>query len=488
MDTYFLLVPAFLPVIAGILQIFIPFNKRQQLLYYNGAVLVVFLLSVLAVTLGPGEQALSLLTFAPGLHLYFKVDLVSKLFSTLVAVIWLLVGLAAFEYMGHESNEKRFYVFYLIVGGVLAALCYSGNLFTMYVFYELMTLTSMPMVLHSLTHEAIMAALKYMFYSVGGAFMVLFGFFVFASEGNGLYFTPGGVLDASNMSAMTLPAVFMMIVGFGTKAGMFPMHGWLPTAHPVAPAPASAVLSGVITKAGVLGIIRSVFFIAGPDLIRGTWVQYTWIVLALTTVFMGSMLAYKENVLKKRMAYSTVSQVSYILFGLSTLHPIGFIGALMHVVFHSLVKNTLFVSAGAIIYKTGKTKVDQLLAIGKEMPVTMWCFTLVSLTLIGIPPTSAFVSKWYLASGALDSGIPVASWLGPVILLISAVLTAGYLLTISIKGFLPGNTFDYTTLENHEPGLLMLVPMIVMTAGAVLFGVFPAPLVNLISDIVQLVF
>lgn len=488
MDTYFLLVPAFLPVIAGILQIFIPFNKRQQLLYYNGAVLVVFLLSVLAVTLGPGEQALSLLTFAPGLHLYFKVDLVSKLFSTLVAVIWLLVGLAAFEYMGHESNEKRFYVFYLIVGGVLAALCYSGNLFTMYVFYELMTLTSMPMVLHSLTHEAIMAALKYMFYSVGGAFMVLFGFFVFASEGNGLYFTPGGVLDASNMSAMTLPAVFMMIVGFGTKAGMFPMHGWLPTAHPVAPAPASAVLSGVITKAGVLGIIRSVFFIAGPDLIRGTWVQYTWIILALTTVFMGSMLAYKENVLKKRMAYSTVSQVSYILFGLSTLHPIGFIGALMHVIFHSLVKNTLFVSAGAIIYKTGKTKVDQLLAIGKEMPVTMWCFTLVSLTLIGIPPTSAFVSKWYLASGALDSGIPVASWLGPVILLISAVLTAGYLLTISIKGFLPGNTFDYTTLENHEPGLLMLVPMIIMTAGAVLFGVFPAPLVNLISDIVQLVF
>lgn len=488
MDTYFLLVPAFLPVIAGILQIFIPFGKRQHMLYYNGAVLVIFLLSALAVTFGPGEQSLSLLTFAPGLHLYFNVDLVSKLFSTLVAVIWLLVGLAAFEYMGHEKNEKHFYVFYLIVGGVLAALCYSGNLFTMYVFYELMTLTSMPMVLHSLTHEAIMAALKYMFYSVGGAFMVLFGFFVFASEGNGLYFAPGGVLDASNMSAMTLPAVFMMIVGFGTKAGMFPMHGWLPTAHPVAPAPASAVLSGVITKAGVLGIIRSVFYIAGPELIRGTWVQYTWIVLALTTVFMGSMLAYKENVLKKRMAYSTVSQVSYILFGLSTLHPIGFIGALMHVIFHSLVKNTLFVSAGAIIYKTGKTKVDQLLAIGKEMPVTMWCFTLVSLTLIGIPPTSAFVSKWYLASGALDSGIPVASWLGPVILLISAVLTAGYLLTISIKGFLPGNTFDYSTLENHEPGLLMLVPMIVMTAGAVLFGVFPAPLVGLISDIVQLVF
>lgn len=131
-------------------------------------------------------------------------------------------------------------------------------------------------------------------------------------------------------------------------------------------------------------------------MIKGTWVQYTWIILSILTIFMGSMMAYKEKVLKKRLAYSTVSQVSYILFGLSVMQPIAFVGALMHVIFHSLVKNTLFVSAGAIICKTGKTKVRQLVGIGKEMPVTMWCFTLVSLTLIGIPPTSAFVSKWYL--------------------------------------------------------------------------------------------
>lgn len=132
-----------------------------------------------------------------------------------------------------------------------------------------------------------------------------------------------------------------MIIGFGTKAGMLPMHGWLPTAHPVAPAPASAVLSGVITKAGVLGIIRSVYYVAGPDMIKGTWVQYTWIILSILTIFMGSMMAYKEKVLKKRLAYSTVSQVSYILFGLSVMQPIAFVGALMHVIFHSLVKNTL---------------------------------------------------------------------------------------------------------------------------------------------------
>lgn len=487
MNNYYLLVPIFLPVVAAIIEIFIKFRERKSLLIYNGAVLVCFLVSILAV-MGQNEETLTLtlVSITDGLVVYFHVDTISKIFACLVAFVWLLVGLAAFEYMGHEKNEKRFYMFYVIVGGVLAALCFAGNLFTMYLFYELMTLTSMPLVIHSLTHEAIMAAIKYLFYSVGGAFLVLFGFFVFAASGNSLVFTPGGGILGS-ASGLTLAAVFCMILGFGTKAGMFPMHGWLPTAHPVAPAPASAVLSGIITKAGVLGIIRVVYFIAGPDLIRGTWVQYTWMGLALTTVFMGSMLAYRENVLKKRMAYSTVSQVSYVLFGLSTLNSIAFVGAIMHVIFHSLVKNTLFVSAGAIIYKTGRTKVDQLLGIGKEMPVVMWCFTLVSLTLIGIPPTSAFVSKWYLATGAIDSGVPFLGVFGPIVLLISAVLTAGYLLTISIKGFLPGNKFDYTALKNYEPGILMLLPLIVMTVFAVVFGIWPAPLIRIFEAIASAV-
>ena len=159
----------------------------------------------------------------------------------------------------------------------------------------------------------------------------------------------------------------------------------------------------------------------------------------------------------------------------------------MHVIFHSLVKNTLFISAGAIIYKTGRTKVSELLGIGKEMPVTMWCFTLVSLTLVGIPPTSAFVSKWYLATGALAADIPVASWLGPVVLLTSALLTAGYLLTISIKGFLPGEDYDYSKLVNKEPTWLMLLPMIIMTALAVILGIWPAGLMNLFADIASAV-
>ena len=182
--------------------------------------------------------------------------------------------------------------------------------------------------------------------------------------------------------------------------------------------------------------------------------------------------------LKKRLAYSTVSQASYVLFGLSTMTQIGMIGALMHVVFHSVAKDILFMCAGAIIYKTHYTMVDQLKGIGKRMPIVMWCFTIASLSLVGIPPLSGFVSKWYLAVGSMQSGCGAYSWIGPVILLISAFLTAGYLITISIQAFLPGADFDYASLEKCEPNKFMTVPLIILSVAAVLFGVFATPLAS----------
>ena len=389
--------------------------------------------------------------------------------------------------MKHEEHEDRYFGFYLIVMGVLIALDHAGNLITLYLFFEMMTLTSLPLVLHNLSHEAVMAGLKYLFYSVAGAFMALFGIFYLYAHGAGSVFREGGyllVMDSYTGSyAMTLLVLMLTIVGFGTKAGMFPMHGWLPTAHPVAPAPASAVLSGIITKSGVLAIIRVIFYVAGADVIRGTWVQYTWMTLALITVFMGSMMAYKEQVLKKRLAYSTVSQVSYILFGLSVLNTDGMVGALSHFVFHSVVKNCLFLAAGVIIYKTGRKTVKELKGIGKEMPVTMWCFTLVSITLVGIPPTSGFVSKWYLATGSLKDKMGVYTWLGPVVLLLSAMLTAGYLLPISIQSFFPGEECKKTGYQKREPNLLMLLPMLFFTAAAVLFGMFPGSFLSFLQTI-----
>ncbi|MCI8549610.1 MAG: proton-conducting membrane transporter [Lachnospiraceae bacterium] len=479
---FLLLLPVFFPVAAGILTLALPGAKFGK----KGRRFLVFMSLVLeicftAACISGGEKSLVLWRLTDTLQIYFQVDMISRIFSLLSVSMWLLVGVFAFRYMDHEENEERFFGFYLIVEGALAALSFAGNLVSFYIFFEVMTFTSLFLVFHEGTRPAILAGLKYLFYSVAGAFMALFGIFFLAGFGGLGNFSPGGILDLEGLKGqegILFASAFLLIVGFATKAGMFPMHGWLPTAHPEAPAPASAVLSGVITKMGVLAVIRVVYYVIGPELLRGTWVQTAWITLALVTVFMGSMLAYKEKGFKKRLAYSTVSQVSYILFGLSLLNRTAFIGAIAHVVFHSLVKNTLFLGAGAIIWQTGKTKVSELSAIGKEMPVTLWCFALVSITLVGIPPTSGFVSKWYLAEGALSSGTGAFTWLGPAVLLVSALLTAGYLLPIVIHGFFPGAGYDYAGLEKRKESLLMTVPMLLMTAGAVVLGMFPGIVIN----------
>lgn len=461
-------------------------KNRGALLALTGTGLAAGALLSLGVIFG-GEAELFLFSFGKNLDLYFHADTTGKLFACVVDLVWVLSGFYAFGYMKHEQEEQRFFGFYVMVLGILHALTFSGNMVTFYLFYELMTLLSVPLILHNRSVEAIKGGLKYLFYSLFGAYMVLFGLFFLNRYADSLTFLPGGTLNMAAVAgneALMLVVSFSMIIGFSVKAGMFPLHAWLPTAHPVAPAPASAVMSGIIVKMGVLGMIRVVYYLVGADFLRGTWVQTVWMILALLTVFMGSMLAYREKIMKKRLAYSTVSQASYILFGLSLLQPAAMTGALLHVVFHAVIKSCLFLSAGAIIFRTGRTNVTELRGIGKEMPASIWCYTLASAALIGIPPASGFISKWYLATGALSSGVGVFSWLGPVVLLVSALLTAGYLLPITINGFLPGADYDYTSLEKKEPPLVMLLPLLILAVLAVLLGLLPNPLTEYITGIV----
>lgn len=482
-----LILAVFLPIACGVLILFFPgLKKRNLLLGVSFLSLAVSMLCALAVAAG-GEAELHLLQFGGSLEVYFHVDPLGRVFAAVITVVWLMAGIFSCEYMRHEKEEKRYFGFYVLVYGVLMALCFSGNLVTYYMFYEMMTLTTLPLIMHNKSREAIMAGLKYLFYSLCGAYLVLFGIYFLNRYAGTLDFTAGGsgLEAAGGHSALMLAVVFLMILGFGVKAGMFPMHAWLPTAHPVAPAPASAVLSGLVVKMGVLGIVRVIFYVVGPEVIRGTWVQTAWLTLTLITVFMGSMLAYREKVMKKRLAYSTVSQISYILFGLALLNPEAMTGSLLHVVFHACIKSCLFLSAGAVIYKTGRTRVDELTGIGKEMPVTAWCYTFASLALVGIPPASGFISKWYLVGGSLESGIPVFSWLGPVILLVSALLTAGYLLPITIRGFLPGADYDYEGLQKKEPSGVMVVPLLILAGLSVLLGLFPNPLIQYLNQIIE---
>ena len=483
---WILLVPVLLPALCGLL---VGLVKRYQAEKPRhrlvGAALIANLALAVYIVLFARGGELVVWQLTRDIPVLLRVDDLSCLFLLLVNVMWTLAGFYSFPYMKHEKNEPRFYAYYLITIGVLSALSTAGNIVTLYMFYEAMTLLTLPLVLHSMTKEAIAAGVKYLVYSIFGASAALLGIFFLNQYCGTLAFVPGGSLSAEALlghEGTLVAIVFVMILGFGTKAGMFPMHGWLPTAHPAAPAPASAVLSGVITKMGVLGVIRVVYYMVGADFLRGTWAQTAWIVLALITVFMGSMLALKEDVLKKRLAYSTVSQVSYVLFGLSTLTPVGFVGALLHIVFHSAIKDTLFMAAGAVIFKTGKKFVSELRGIGKKMPLTMTAFTIVSLGLIGIPPTGGFVSKWYLASGALKMGGAYA-WIGPAVLLVSAILTAAYLLTVSIRGFFPGAQAEPEMLKRDEVGPLMLVPMFILCLVTVFLGMFPTALISFFQSI-----
>lgn len=489
---YPILLSIFFPILAGtflLIRYRTPLSgeaktaERKTLVMLTGSFLLITALLVV-LSLFTAKDGFTLFYLTKTLPIYFKIDSWGTLFSLLAVIVLLCAGFFSFEYMKHEEREGRYYGFYLLVFGVLNALCFAGNLITFYLFFELLTLSSMPLVLHNGSKEAVMAALKYLFYSLCGAYAVLFGIYFLYQYTDTLAFTEGFVLKDSAMAehgGFLLVVAFVMILGFGVKAGMFPMHAWLPTAHPVAPAPASAILSAVIVKAGILGIIRILFMFG--TFLAGSWVQTAWICLALLTVFMGSLLAYREPVLKKRLAYSTVSQLSYILFGLAVTTTKSLAGCIVHVLAHGFIKAALFLCAGAIIYKTGKTRVEEMRGIGKEMPLTMWCFTIASLGLIGIPPTGGFLSKWYLAVGSLESGIPVLGVLGPIILLISALLTAGYLLPLTIQGFFPGADYDYDKLEKKEPCKLMTVPILILTTLSVLIGIFPSAVSSFLAMI-----
>lgn len=486
-----ILLPIVLPVIVGFVLLFLPegvFRSRQSLLNVTGVSFIICALLAIYVISGAAGDRLVLFKLVGDIPVYFAIDHVGRLFAGIVVLIFLMAGFFSFVYMAHEKNEKRYYSFYLITFGVLMGLDFSGNLVTMYLFYEFMTLASMPLVLHTGTREAIMAGLKYVFYSFCGAYMALFGIYFLNQYADTLDFVAGGSLNMeavvqSGNTQLMLVVAFLAIVGFGVKAGCFPLHAWLPTAHPVAPAPASAFLSGIIVKGGVLAIIRVVYYCIGADFIRGTWVQTVWIILAVITLLMGSSLAFKEKILKKRFAYSTVSNLSYILLGLSMLNATAFVGSLLHVVFHAIIKSALFLFAGALIFSTGKTKVKDFVGLGRKMPVLFASYTIVSLGLIGIPPTSGVISKWYLAVGSLESGVGALSWIGPVALLVSALLTAGYLLPISIRGFLE-TPADAASLEKYkEPPVLMLAPIVILAAITLLLGVYPTPLIDWVGTI-----
>lgn len=443
-----LLLPIALPFLGGFFLFLFgkqgsPLAKNPQLLLYP--MLAVTSLLVLAMPfLAPEDLIFGNFPFDVVFALYL--DEISCLFSILFVIIWCSVLPYALDYLAHDENKIRFFVAFLSLLGAMLGLCYAYNLVTFYLFFEMVSLCSVFLVAHEQTQSAIEAGKKFFYYSMAGAFIAMVSVIYFYSLKSvspdptdvWMKFTPGGipaVLENGELHSI-LAYTLLAVIGLGCKAGMFPLHGWLKTAHPIAPAPASAVLSAVTTKAGILGILRILYYVVGAETLRGTYVQTWGLWLSTLTIFMGSMLAYRENVLKTRLAYSTVSQVSYVIFALFLFDTFGLVGALLQVVFHGLSKTLLFLCAGTFIHEGKVTEINQLKGMGLRLPSTLGLFTVASLSLVGLPFTGGFVSKCYIAFGAVALGRSLPSF-GVFVIIVSAILTAGYLIPVAVLGFFP---------------------------------------------------
>lgn len=483
MQSALLIVLPVLPLCFGVYFLF----ARSLRAWVAGTGLVLSFLAAVSLLL-TGDAVRPLFSIAPGVTFIFKSDSAGRLFALLFSGMFLIAGFFSLGYFKHHPNPVKFYAFYFFSLFALLSLSMAGSLLTMYLCFETLTLCSFPLVLFDRTREAVAAGIKYLLYSISGAMMGLFGVIYLTLHTTSPTFVAGGSLEAglaADPPALFLIAFFICMIGFGTKAGIFPMHGWLPTAHPAAPSPASAVLSGVVVKAGVLCIFRVIYFAVGPEAIRGTWAQTALLSLSLLTVLVGSAQALRQKHIKRRLAYSTVSQISYILFGLFMLNGLAVQGALLHTVFHGVMKTCLFLCAGAMIAYGGTANVDEMRGIGRRMPVTMWCFAIAGIALVGLPPLSGFLSKWVLAQSAVQSGTSVFSWLGPVVLLISALLTAGYIAPVVLSAFFPGVQAQAETLAAKEAPAAMLWPLVALAALTLLFGLYSVPLRNFIQSIVQ---
>jgi multicomponent Na+:H+ antiporter subunit D len=490
MNAAILAVVVLLPIAAGILIPLLPFRSRTAMMVYiETAVLVNSILVITALTHRP-DDAFVLFRFTGNLSISFRLDGLGTVFAGIVSVLWPLATLYAFEYMKHEGHEKIFFMFYTITYGVTLGIALAEDIVTMYCFYEMLTLVTLPLILHTLSREAVLASRTYLYYSLGGAAFAFIGMVFVLSYGTTSNFVPGGVIDISKLGGNLTPLLIIYVLcfcGFSVKAAMFPFSGWLPKAG-VAPTPVTALLHAVaVVKAGAFTVMRITYYSFGTEYLKGTWAQYLLMALVIFTIVYGCSRALKETHLKRRLAWSTVSNLSYILFGVVLMTPLGLVGALSHMIFHAVMKICSFFCAGAVIYKTGRNYVYELDGFGRKMPKVFTIFTISGFALMGVPGLCGFISKWNLVKAAVESGNYLA-YVGVAALLVSALLTALYMMSVSVRAFFPGKDFDYETIKDVEdPNWMMILPLVVFVVAMVYFGLHSGPVIKALESIAALV-
>ncbi len=491
MNASFMFIVVLIPFIGGILVPLISFKNRNKMAVFLETVVIVNTVLVYLLLLNRPDVTFTIIHFTGNLSLTFKLDGMACIFAGLVSTLWPLATLYSFEYMRHEEHEKAFFMFYTVTYGVTLGIAMAGNILTMYFFYELLTLVTVPLVMHTLTREAILASRKYMYYSLGGAAFAFIGVIFIIVYGDSMNFVLGGVLNMSKIGNRinTLLLVYVLsFCGFGVKAAVCPFNSWLPEAG-VAPTPVTALLHAVaVVKSGAFAILRITYFSFGADFLRGTWAQYVTMSIVIFTIVYGCSMALKETHLKRRLAYSTISNLSYILFGAVIMTPLGLIGAFSHLVFHAFMKICSFFCAGAVINKTERKYIHELNGLGRKMPKIFTIFSISAFALMGVPGLCGFISKYNLAYAAVQSGNPMA-YIGVGALLISALLTAIYMLSIVIRAFFPGKDFDYNIIkEVEDPNWLMILPLSIFVIFIIYFGLHSAPIVSIFTDVANGVF
>lgn len=425
--------------------------------------------SMFGEVLDGGEPTLTLGSLAPDLDIVLRVDSAGMLFAASATALWILASSYSYGYVtgANEKHRVRFFASFAICVSTTVGLAFAGNFFTFLLFYELLTLATYPLVVHKQTPAALAAGRRYLFTLLGGGTMLLLAVVIVHVYVPGSSFTAGGVLGdpaAGGVSdAVVIGLVVLTVLGVGTKAAVMPFHQWLPAAM-VAPTPVSALLHAVaVVKAGVFGFARVFGFVIGPERLADVGLGAVIATLAAITIVTASFIALKQDNLKRRLAYSTIAHLSYIVLGLSLLSATAWNGALLHLANHAVLKITLFFCAGAIYVATGVDKVSDMDGIGYKMPVTMGAFGIASLGLAGLPPVGGFVSKWFLGAGAIDAGQPLLA----AVIVGSGLLTAAYLLPVVHRAFFRRSP---AFPERGEASLAMVVPISITAAAGLLLG------------------
>ncbi len=394
-------------------------------------------------------QSLTLLPISDQLSIALHVDGLTVVFATLVSALWPVAAYYAKAYMTHEGKFKRFYSIYTLTFGVVIGLCMSANLLTLYLFYELLTFVTLPLVTHNGGQRDQFAGRQYVYYMMFGAALSFAGMVVFVVNVGSLDFVAGG-RTLGMVTPNLLAAYVLMFLGFGVKAGLFPFHRWLIGAG-VAPTTVTALLHAVaVVKSGAFAAMRLTYYLYTPADLQGTVAQYFVLSLVLFSVVFGSLCASRSRHLKRRLAYSTVSQLSYILLGVATMSLWGLQAALLHMVFHACMKIVLFYGAGNMIHTNHVEFVDDVMGYGKGMKTTCLTFTLCGLALLGIPPLGGFFSKFALAQASLSAGGMLGT-LGVVALCLSAFCTALYIFQIVLNFYLPSEDFQLNPQVKEAP-------------------------------------